>query len=70
MQALAQQNDNFKYILMMIDVFSKFGWAVPLKFKSRESVRTALEAIFSQHTPKNCGLITETSFTILKCKDY
>ena len=52
MQALAQQNDNFKYILMVIDVLSKFGWAVPLKFKSGESVRTALEAIFSQHTPK------------------
>ena len=37
---------------MVIDVFSKFGWAAPLKFKSGESVRTGLEALFSQSTPK------------------
>ena len=52
MQALAQQNNNYKYILMIIDVFTKFGWAIPLKFKSGESARTELEAIFSQRTPK------------------
>ena len=52
MQALAQQNNNYKYILMIIDVFSKFGWAIPLKFKSGESVKTALKAVFSQHIPK------------------
>ena len=52
MQALAKQNDSYRYILMIIDVFSKYGWAVPLKYKSGEAVKTALESIFSKNTPK------------------
>ena len=52
MRALAKQNDNFKYILMVIDVFSKYGWAVPIKFKTGEAVKIALESIIKEATPK------------------
>ena len=34
MQPLAPFNDGYKYILMIIDVFSKYGWTVPLKPKT------------------------------------
>ena len=52
MRALAKQNGNFKYILMVIDVFSKYGWAVPIKFKTGEAVKIALESILKEATPK------------------
>ena len=52
MKKLANQNDDFKYILMAIDVFSKFGWALPLKFKSGEAVKSALETIFTKNKPR------------------
>ena len=46
MKKLAKENDGYKYILMIIDVFSKFGWAAPLKTKSGDAVKSALETIF------------------------
>ncbi len=37
---------------MVIDVFSKYGWGVPLKFKTGAVVTAALETIFEDHIPK------------------
>ncbi len=45
-------NGGYKYVLMVIDVFSKYGWAVPLKFKTAKCVTEALETLFEKHTPK------------------
>ena len=45
-------NGGNKYILMVIDIFSKYGWAVPIKYKTGEAVAEALESIFQKHTPK------------------
>ena len=33
MQAVSEQNNGFRYMLNVIDVFSKFAWSVPLKNK-------------------------------------
>ena len=33
----------FKYILTVIDVFSKYAWAVPVKDKSAASVKKILK---------------------------
>lgn len=41
----AKENDNFKYILTCINVFSKFAWAIPLKSKTSGEVRNAMETI-------------------------
>ena len=35
MQYYSRTNKGYKYILMIIDVFSKYGWAEPLKNKNR-----------------------------------
>ena len=48
----SKENGGFKYVLMVIDVFSKYGWAVPLKTKTGVAVTDALESIFKDHTPK------------------
>jgi hypothetical protein len=45
---LSKYNDNFKYLLCCIDVFSKFAWVVPLKTKLNSEIVTAFEKIFLQ----------------------
>lgn len=68
MRTLAKKNNNYKYILMVIDVFSKFGWAVPIKFKTGEAVKTALESIFREATPKKIWADQGTEFYNQKVK--
>ena len=40
-----KQNKNYRYILTVIDHFSRFVWARPLKKKTSEDVRDAMEDI-------------------------
>ena len=37
MGKFSEWNKGFKYLLMVIDVFSKFGWIEPLKNKKRRN---------------------------------
>ena len=41
MQAFPSFNKEFKYILRVINVFSKYAWAVPVKDKCAASVTKA-----------------------------
>lgn len=47
----ARVNHNYKYILMCINTFSKFGWAIPLKTKSAIEVTQAVKSILLQTVP-------------------
>lgn len=50
----ARINKGYKYLLTIIDVFSKFAWAEPIKSKSAENVSLALLKVFKQgRVPKN-----------------
>lgn len=50
----ARQNNGFKYILVVIDGFSKFAWAEPLKTKSASEVANAFSRILQLgRKPKN-----------------
>lgn len=42
----AKQNKNFKYLLTVIDTFSKFAWAIPVKNKNAVDVVKAMQSIF------------------------
>ncbi|KAL7291743.1 hypothetical protein TKK_0014530 [Trichogramma kaykai] len=47
-------NKGFKYILTVIDCFSKFAWAIPLKSKRGEDVTAAFSSILTDEKyPKN-----------------
>ena len=46
MQQFSKWNKGYKYLLMVIDVFSKYGWIVPLKDKKGETVTEAFKSIF------------------------
>ena len=48
MQAFSKFNRVVKYLLAVIDVFSKYGWLIPLKDKVGKSVAFALKNIFRE----------------------
>ena len=47
-RALGKFNDNYKYILSVIDVFSKFLHLVPLRWKTGTAVASAFMSIFEK----------------------
>ena len=50
MQKLSKWNKGYKYMLTVIDVFSKVAWAEPLKTKSAKHMLVALNRL-TQHVP-------------------
>ena len=52
MQAFSKFNRGVKYLLAVIDVFSKYGWLIPLKDKTGKSVALALKTIFEERKPE------------------
>lgn len=46
MQQFSKWNKGIKYLLMVIDVFSKYGWIKPLTDKKGETVTKAFNEIF------------------------
>ena len=47
MQSLRKFNDGYRYLLVCIDVFSKYAWMIPLKNKSGPSLVEAFKVILS-----------------------
>ena len=43
----AKENDGYKYILTLIDIFSRYAWAQPLKNKTPGEVVRALKLVFA-----------------------
>ena len=52
MQAFSKFNRGIKYLLTVIDVFSKYRYLVPLKHKTGKSVASALKTIFKERQPE------------------
>ena len=52
MQAFSKFNRGVKYLLAVIDVFSKYGWLIPLMDKTGETVASALKTIFEERKPE------------------
>ena len=52
MRSLSQYNKNFNYILTVIDVLSKYAWAIPIKRKTGDFVVEAFKK-FSRKENQN-----------------
>ena len=52
MQAFSKFNRGVKYLLAVINIFSKYGWLIPLKDKTGKSVASALKTIFKERKPE------------------
>lgn len=52
MQNYKNNNKKINYILTVIDIFSKYAWAVPIKKKTSEEITKAFRKIFQERYPK------------------
>ena len=48
MQQFSKWNGGYRYLLMVLDLFSKYGWIPPLKDKKGETVTEAFKTIFKE----------------------
>ena len=52
MRALSEYNDDVTFLLLVIDIFNKYGWIIPLKNKKGKTVAEALKTIFKERKPE------------------
>ncbi len=48
MQPYSKENKGYRYLLTVIDVFSKFAWARPVKTKTGEDTTAAMNSILQE----------------------
>ena len=51
-QSLSKYNDNYKYLLLVIDIFSRFLQVIPLRNKTAKEIVSGLKAVFSKRQPE------------------
>ena len=66
-QDVAKENDGVNYLLVVIDVFSKYVWVRPMKNKTAHSLLEAFDSILSEgrkpeklRTDKGTEFLNET----------
>ena len=69
MQAFSNFNRGVKCLLAVIDVFSRYGWLIPLKDKTGKSVASALETIFKERKPEKMWVDKGKEFDNKDVKD-
>ena len=52
MRAIADENDGARYILTVVDVFSKYVWAVPIKNKNAATATAGFAKVLRQAAPR------------------
>ena len=74
MQAYSTKNKGYRYILTVIDVFSKYGWAEPTKTKTDKDMQAAFNWIFEHfdghHKPLKMMTNQSLEFKSKKMKEY
>ena len=71
MQLISKFNKGLRFLLCVIDIFSKYAWFVPLKDKKGVSIVNAFQEELkeSERKPSKYGLIKEANFTIVPFKN-
>ena len=72
MQKFSKWNKGIKYLMAVIDVFSKYGWIKPLSNKKTETVSKAFDEIFksSKRKPKMLWTDKGSEFISKHFKDF
>ena len=71
MQKFSKWNKGIRYLLMVIDVFSKYGWIRSLKDKKTETVKEAFDDIFKKgRQPKMLWTDKGSEFISKHFKDF
>ena len=53
MQLISKFNKGFRFLLCVIDIFSKYAWVVPLKDKKGISIANAFQKILKESDRKH-----------------
>ena len=62
MQAFSKDNNGIKYLLTVIDIFSKFVWIIPLKRKTGPEVANAFSRILKERRPSKTWVDRSRAF--------
>ena len=62
MQAFSKDNNGIKYMLTVIDIFSKFVWIIPLKRKTGRQVARAFSMILKERRPSKMWVDRDCEF--------
>ena len=67
MQLISKHNKGIRYLLCVIDLFSKYAWVVPLKDKKGVSIVNAFQNILdsSKRKPNKIWVEKEVNFTTM-----
>ena len=67
----ADENDGYKYLLVVIDIFSHYGWVEPLKDKTANEIVKAFDKILQEgRIPKRLRSDAAKDFTSEKFQKY
>ena len=69
MKLIGKFNKEFRFLLCIIDIFSKYAWVVPLKDKKGISIVNAFQKMLDNANLIKYGLIKEVNFTIILLKN-
>ena len=67
---LSKYNDKYKYLLNVIDIFSRYAWSVPLKDKTGKSIAAALTTLFQNRKPTTIQSDKGTEFVNATVQQY
>ena len=77
MSSFSRSNKGYKYSLTVIDVFSKYGWIVPLETKTGKEIALAFRKLFLPNTApsrlwtaKGIGLSNQQLKAVLGANHY
>lgn len=62
MQKFSRVNEGYNYILTVIDIFSRYAWALPLKSKKGEDVKNLFQEIFKEGVSGKPGVPEKLQF--------
>ena len=67
----ADENDGYQFLLVVIDVFSRYAWVEPIKNKTKEAVVEAMDKILScGRIPRRLRTDRGSEFTADKFQNY
>ena len=62
LSSISKYNEGYKFLLTVIDLFSKVAWAIPLKNKSGQTLTEAFSTLFQQRKPAHLQTDKGTQF--------
>ena len=70
LSSLSKYNEKYKYLLNVIDLFSRYVWSVPLKDKTGTSIKAALKYLFRNRKSITIQSDKDTEFVNVNVRQY